>query len=86
VTPRELTRAYAALTTLDHDSVRAVDTRRELDLRIGAAFTRFQTALLRGAFREIAEVVSFGACQVRVWRGGGSGGCMCLYIPFFSRG
>jgi DNA topoisomerase-3 len=84
VTPRELTRAYAALTTLDHDSVRAVDTRRELDLRIGAAFTRFQTALLRGAFREIAEVVSFGACQVRV--GGEWRLYVLVYIPFFSRG
>ncbi|KAG5605012.1 hypothetical protein H5410_026504 [Solanum commersonii] len=47
----------------------AVDVRQEIDLRIGASFTRFQTMLLRGAFvldfatddRNI--VLSYGPCQ-----------------------
>lgn len=47
----------------------AVDVRQEIDLRIGASFTRFQTMLLRDAFvldfiREDRNLVlSYGPCQ-----------------------
>jgi len=42
----------------------AVDARSELDLRTGAAFTRFQTKLLQGKFQEThSGVVSYGPCQ-----------------------
>ncbi|KAA8547075.1 hypothetical protein F0562_003504 [Nyssa sinensis] len=47
----------------------AVDVRQEIDLRIGASFTRFQTMLLRDAFvLEFATddrnlVLSYGPCQ-----------------------
>lgn len=43
----------------------AVDVRQELDLRIGAAFTRFQTLCLQKVFpRNLAEkLVSYGSCQ-----------------------
>ncbi|CAH0579356.1 unnamed protein product [Chrysodeixis includens] len=43
----------------------AVDVRQELDLRIGAAFTRFQTLRLQKVFpRKLAEsLVSYGSCQ-----------------------
>lgn len=47
----------------------AVDVRQEIDLRIGASFTRFQTMLLRGAFvLDFATddrnlVLSYGPCQ-----------------------
>uniref|UniRef100_A0A7N0U0N6 DNA topoisomerase n=1 Tax=Kalanchoe fedtschenkoi TaxID=63787 RepID=A0A7N0U0N6_KALFE len=47
----------------------AVDVRQEIDLRIGASFTRFQTMLLRDAFvlEYYAEdrnlVLSYGPCQ-----------------------
>ena len=41
--------------------VAAVDARSELDLRIGAAFTRFQTLKLQKRFSELAnQLVSFG--------------------------
>ena len=41
----------------------AVDTRQEIDLRIGAAFTRFQTLRLQKRFQDITSVVSYGPCQ-----------------------
>ncbi|XP_012256009.2 DNA topoisomerase 3-alpha [Athalia rosae] len=43
----------------------AVDVRSELDLRIGAAFTRFQTLRLQKVFpQSLAEmIISYGSCQ-----------------------
>lgn len=43
----------------------AVDARQELDLRIGAAFTRFQTLRLRRVFPEALsdQLISYGSCQ-----------------------
>ncbi|XP_028549631.1 DNA topoisomerase 3-alpha isoform X2 [Dendrobium catenatum] len=47
----------------------AVDARQEIDLRIGASFTRFQTMLLRDAFvldfagDDRSIVLSYGPCQ-----------------------
>jgi DNA topoisomerase-3 len=42
----------------------AVEARQEIDLRLGAAFTRFQTLRLQSKFREVAtSVVSYGPCQ-----------------------
>ena len=43
----------------------AVDVRSELDLRIGAAFTRFQTLRLQQVFpRTLSEMlISYGSCQ-----------------------
>lgn len=42
----------------------AVDARQEIDLRIGAAFTRFQTLRLQKKFENIGNsVISFGPCQ-----------------------
>lgn len=43
----------------------AVDVRSELDLRIGAAFTRFQTLRLQKVFpANIENLVSYGSCQI----------------------
>ncbi|CAF5154835.1 unnamed protein product, partial [Rotaria socialis] len=42
----------------------AVDVRQELDLRIGAAFTRFQTLRLQRLFGfDSKQVISYGSCQ-----------------------
>lgn len=47
----------------------AVDARQEIDLRIGASFTRFQTMLLKDSFilpyadEERKMVLSYGPCQ-----------------------
>ena len=42
----------------------AVDARCEMDLRCGAAFTRFQTKLLQNRYDEVGQdVISYGPCQ-----------------------
>lgn len=44
---RELERSVQNLGLPDENLSRAVDARQEIDLRIGASFTRFQTLLLQ---------------------------------------
>lgn len=47
--------------------VNAVNARMELDLRIGAAFTRFQTLRFQRQFQELADkILSYGKWQVMV--------------------
>ena len=42
----------------------AVDARIQVDLRVGAAFTRFQTKRIRRTFPDLNDrIVSFGTCQ-----------------------
>ncbi|XP_059167505.1 DNA topoisomerase 3-alpha-like isoform X3 [Physella acuta] len=50
ITPQAITRAINNLAAPDARINDAVDVRQELDLRIGAAFTRFQTLRLRKTF------------------------------------
>lgn len=45
--PRELQRAMQQLVQPNAADSAAVDARQEIDLRIGASFTRFQTLLLQ---------------------------------------
>uniref|UniRef100_A0A0R3TMM9 DNA topoisomerase n=1 Tax=Rodentolepis nana TaxID=102285 RepID=A0A0R3TMM9_RODNA len=65
ITPSAINRAVNNLTTIDERVSQAVDARQELDLRIGAAFTRFQTLRLRRVFpRALADqLISYGSCQ-----------------------
>lgn len=52
---------------LDYRQASAVNARLELDLRIGAAFTRFQTLMLQErivAIKEEQRIVSYGAVQI----------------------
>eukprot|EP00158_Paraphelidium_tribonemae_P008484 Partr_v1_DN28587_c0_g1_i5_m73504 putative DNA Topoisomerase len=64
VLPREIKHAIANLTQLDMRMSNAVDVRSEMDLRVGAAFTRFQTQLFQAKFPELdSEVISYGPCQ-----------------------
>uniref|UniRef100_A0A131YRD8 DNA topoisomerase n=1 Tax=Rhipicephalus appendiculatus TaxID=34631 RepID=A0A131YRD8_RHIAP len=65
ITPAAVTRAVANLTDPDPRLNAAVYVRRELDLRIGAAFTRLQTLRLKREFpQELGDrLVSYGSCQ-----------------------
>ncbi|GMR41852.1 hypothetical protein PMAYCL1PPCAC_12047 [Pristionchus mayeri] len=67
VTSAAINRAIQNLGRLDQRIVDAVDCRSELDLRIGAAFTRLQTLHLQRRSRLFAsgdkQVVSYGSCQ-----------------------
>jgi len=57
-------RALANLIQPDQRISKAVDVRQELDLRIGAAFTRFQTLRLQRLFGfDSKQVISYGSCQ-----------------------
>ncbi|KAJ3393884.1 DNA topoisomerase [Entophlyctis sp. JEL0112] len=61
---REIRSAWNSLGDLDMRKALAVDARQELDLRIGASFTRFQTLQLRGEFEQLADmIISYGSCQ-----------------------
>lgn len=50
---------------LDERQINAVDSRIELDLRIGASFTRMQTIALKPLVHHVQELkaVSYGSCQ-----------------------
>ena len=68
--PADILRAFDAPGALDTNAARAVDARRELDLRIGAVFSRFQTMRFRSAVAAAAgaaeadkQVISYGPCQ-----------------------
>eukprot|EP00775_Hariotina_reticulata_P013627 gene13627-13753_t len=68
--PRELQRALQNLVAPNAADAAAVDARQEIDLRIGASFTRLQTLLLQDKFDWLAggldnekPLLSYGPCQ-----------------------
>ncbi|KAM7386484.1 hypothetical protein PAMA_009204 [Pampus argenteus] len=65
ITPNSIRRACETLTEPDANVSDAVDVRQELDLRIGASFTRFQTLRLQKIFPEALanQLISYGSCQ-----------------------
>ncbi|XP_059616595.1 DNA topoisomerase 3-alpha [Phlebotomus argentipes] len=65
ITAASVRRALNNLVQPDELQSQAVDVRSELDLRIGAAFTRFQTMRLQRVFDGIIDgLVSYGSCQI----------------------
>lgn len=69
--PSDIFRAVNQLVAPNENDAKAVDTRQEIDLRIGASFTRLQSLLLGRRFdwrpllppgRE-QMLISFGPCQ-----------------------
>ncbi|KAB7500912.1 DNA topoisomerase 3-alpha [Armadillidium nasatum] len=65
ITFQSVNRAIQNLGQPDEKLNNAVDVRSELDLRIGAAFTRFQTLRLQKVFPEVLSqtLISYGSCQ-----------------------
>ncbi|XP_021734600.1 DNA topoisomerase 3-alpha-like isoform X1 [Chenopodium quinoa] len=66
---RDIHEAVQNLVRPNQSFAEAVDARQEIDLRIGASFTRFQTMLLKDAFNfniateDRSLVLSYGPCQ-----------------------
>ena len=67
----DVTRALGTLRDPNENEAKAVDMRQELDLRVGACFTRFNTMLLQDAVRlpgtdtstNKGPILSYGPCQ-----------------------
>ncbi|ORX77674.1 prokaryotic type I DNA topoisomerase [Anaeromyces robustus] len=60
----EIRNACRRLVRLDERQIDAVNVRIELDLRIGASFTRFQTLNFNRLFADLnGKLISFGTCQ-----------------------
>ncbi|EOR02841.1 hypothetical protein E3P92_03141 [Wallemia ichthyophaga] len=64
IIPNQIHHAARNPVMLDMKQVRAVETRIELDLRIGAAFTRLMTLNLSKQVAELdGKLISYGPCQ-----------------------
>ncbi|XP_048349631.1 DNA topoisomerase 3-alpha isoform X2 [Sphaerodactylus townsendi] len=65
ITPRAIRNAWENLGRPDPNVNDAVEVRQELDLRIGASFTRFQTLRLQKMFPGVLaeQLISYGSCQ-----------------------
>ncbi|UYV70828.1 TOP3B [Cordylochernes scorpioides] len=64
LTEREIHEAMSNLGQPNLHEARAVDARQELDLRVGCAFTRFQTKYFQGKYSNLdSTLISFGPCQ-----------------------
>jgi DNA topoisomerase-3 len=64
VDKQSIQQAWRTLQRPDKRKADAVAARSELDLRAGAAFTRFQTFRIDGRYEDVqTKVVSYGPCQ-----------------------
>lgn len=64
VSKPEIEHAIKHLGSLDENAVQSVLARSEIDLRIGASFTRLQTTKLKLSTMSSKDILSFGPCQI----------------------
>jgi DNA topoisomerase III len=64
ITPKDIQLAMENLGEPNRHESMAVEARQELDLKVGVAFSRFQTRYFQGKYADLdARCISYGPCQ-----------------------